>query len=115
MTENLHRLELSGEDADLLVQNVVNEVLNGFRIDDFEACVAVSRDEFRSWALGWREQSKGELAIDDRQAIALRRALALTLQELGSEFQTRTGVDSDEAYKTLAKLDQFVAAAQGGR
>jgi hypothetical protein len=87
----------------------VNEVLNGFRLDDFDETIGASREEFRP-LLGhfWGLPEDG-VTLDLCQALAFRNALRESLRELGTEeFQTRTGYSFEYGRQILAELDSVV-------
>jgi hypothetical protein len=108
------QLGSNSEDMELLLWNIPNEVLNGFRVEHFEERIGASEDEFRRIAERWRSRSEAEiLSLDAPEARAFRNALEVTLIELGSEeFQTRTGCDFNKAYLILQDLDYLLAEGE---
>lgn len=105
------QLDLEPNEWDLLAWNIANEVINGFKVGDFQQRVGVSEDGFKNIAKRLRSTSLGKnAAIGTREAEALRNALALTLEELGvEEFSTRTGYEFDEGNLILQELNRFLA------
>lgn len=90
-----------------LLESVLNEVLNGFEIPDFEKGIGMDRDELGKLAKQLRTlRDDEEMVLDLNQTRAFRNALFETVKELGlEEFQTRTGHDFDYAKATIKNLD----------
>jgi hypothetical protein len=93
----------------LLLHQCLNEVLNGFRLDDLEAVIGMKEEalvDFLRYLAAL--PAKAEISLDLLQTSAFRNALRETLRELGiEEFHTRTGYDFDEGKAILAKLDAW--------
>jgi len=107
MTSTERYLDLTGESKKLLTIVVPNEILNGFKIAEFERVVGVPESGFRAMTIAFR--SEPNVAVNREQAIVLRNALNAVMIELTSEFQTRTGYELLEAAEVLLQLDVFVA------
>ena len=101
---------LSDVDQRVFLLQILNEVCNGFRFDDFEGTVGFSRDDARNL---WSKLKDGENigALSRQEVSVLRRATTLTLDELEDgvhEFQTRTGfavADGRKIVEVLAKIE----------
>ncbi len=104
------QLELGDEDSDLLIWNIPNEVINGFKVDKFQERIGESEEDFKSMSNRLRSMSKtGHIKLSAREGKMFRNALALTLNELGvDEFATRTGYDFDKGQDVLTNLDEFL-------
>jgi hypothetical protein len=100
-------LEVGYDELDLLAWNVVNEVVNGFVVKDFEGRIGSSLENFKHLALKLRAVPNGQGAtLALREARLFKNALAITLEELGEdEFQTRTGHNFGNAKLLLKALD----------
>jgi len=97
---------LSPVERELLAWEVMNEIINGFHVDNFDVAIGSSRDQ--TVALGLRLRAiprECEALIDQHEVRILRNALKLTLEELGSEFQTRTGFYPEEGLAVLDRLN----------
>ena len=103
---------LSGDVFDLLVRQVPNEVLNGFKVADFEATVGTSPERFKFIADALRADDRTQGFVGQETAGYLRNALALCLLALDTEFETRTGFSKDEAMAVLQALTQQTAPAE---
>jgi hypothetical protein len=108
MTSTSQYLELTGDSKKLLTIVVPNELLNGFKINEFERVVGISKDGFRAMRIAF--QSEPNLALKPEQALVLRNALNAVMIELNSEFQTRTGYELSRAAEVLLQLDAFIAS-----
>jgi hypothetical protein len=101
-------LLLEPDEWRLLLWNVLNEVLNGFNVVDFDRVIGASQDEVKACFSRLRAVPRHYavvLSLDE--ASIFRNALALTLLELGlEEFQTRTGFDLDKAQAALNEWDR---------
>lgn len=107
---NENRFELQHEELDLLAWNVANEVINGFRVANFEEQIGASLEEFRSVAVRQRSipsTEKAALAVSEVRVF--HNALAITLEELGEdEFETRTGQSFEKGNILLKHLEIFL-------
>lgn len=118
MTPSENSIELKGSVLDLLVWQVPNEVLNGFKVHEFEERIGISEIRF---TLPTRElrgsENTTQVRINREQGSVLQSALSLVLEELGTdEFQTRTGHDFAEGCAALKQLnDLFSCNADGSR
>ena len=103
-------VELSQDDIDLLAWNVANEVVNGFRVPDFNATIGTSAEAFKQFANRLRSGDGAKTTITSTEKLWLRNALDLTLKELGEgEFHTRTGHSFEEGDSLLARLNRSLA------
>ena len=95
-----------------LLASVLNEVLNGFSISEFDRRIGMKRADLEH--LFSRLHVPGNqdaIMLDVNQARALRNALFETIGELGSEeFQTRTGYDFGRGTTFLQRLDQLLGS-----
>ena len=112
MTSTRPDLELKDDARELLVMQIPNEILNGFKLNDFEGRVGISEPEFRTLAKALRSETR--VVVNGEQALALRNALSEVMDELTTEFQTRTGYYLSEASTVLRQLDDFIES-QGVR
>lgn len=105
-------LELEPREAELLIWAIPNEVINGFKVDDFYRKIGASESEFKGRTNRLRQTPGDEhLALETPDVRVFRNVLALTLEELGvDEFQTRTGFEFDMGQRLLVKLDRFFRA-----
>lgn len=89
-----------------LLRSVLNEVLNGFPIDDFDTAIGMETAEVQKLLTELNElPAEAGIVLDRKQAVAFRNALHRTLSELGvEEFQTRTGFDCAAAQDVLNDL-----------
>ena len=103
---------LSGEVFDLLVRTVPNEVLNVFKVENFQAAIGTSQERFKFIveALGADERTQG--FVGQETAGYLRDALGLCVLQLDTEFETRTGFSSDEALAVLQALIRQTSPAE---
>jgi hypothetical protein len=95
-----------------LLHSVLNEVLNGFAVDDFNVVIGLNRSEL-SQLLEYLDELPGDEEIDLNltQTTAFRNALRETLRELGiEEFSTRTGYDFEVGEDVLEKLNELISA-----
>lgn len=83
---------------------ILNEVLYGFTVDNFQEEVGLPRPEIQELHNLVNSEIPG-VAVTAEQRDVLAKSLKLTLVELGpDEFQIRTGYDYDEAKKFLHEL-----------
>jgi hypothetical protein len=108
MTPAERHLDLTGDSKTILTMVVPNEILNGFKIAEFERVVGVPKSGFRAMSIAF--QSEPNVAVNREQAIVLRNALSAVMVELTSEFQTRTGYELSEAAEVVLQLDAFIAS-----
>jgi hypothetical protein len=99
------RVELLPDDW-YLVGNVLNEVLNGFLVSDFENSIGISRADAQSTLIKIRQLGKAEpLGLDVSLVPGILKALEVVISELSSaDFSTRTGRTLEEAYLLANKL-----------
>lgn len=104
------RIELGNAEFELLAWAVPNEVINGFKVDNFERVIGTSEEQMKVIARNLRATPKKcSTSIDHQQAQVLKNALAVVLQELGEdEFQTRTGCDFEDGQKILRALNSLI-------
>jgi hypothetical protein len=107
---NEKRFELQYDELDLLAWNTANEVINGFRVENFHEQIGTSLEDFRRVAVRLRSTPSTEAAsLTMSEARAFRNALAITLEELGEdEFETRTGHNFDKGNVLLRRLEKFL-------
>ena len=104
-----NQLVIESSDRDLL-RNVLNEVLNGFAIQNFEGTIGNSRSELENLFEYFNDHSAhAQVQLTGAQASAVLNALCATLRELGSEeFHTRTGFDFAESEIVLQRLTRLL-------
>ena len=92
-----------------LLRNVLNEVLNGLIIDDFDTAIGMEKAEVQKLLTELNElPDEAGLELDRKQTVAFRNALHRTLSELGvEEFQTRTGIDFADSQDVLTYLNDL--------
>ena len=90
-----------------LIRSVLNEVLNGFVLDDFDAVIGTTRAELQQLLTQLNRLSEDVgIKLDLNRTRAFRNALRITLGELGvEEFHKRTGFDFQEGERLLIELD----------
>lgn len=92
-----------------LTQSIVNEVLNGFRLEHFDETIGTGREDFRKLLGHFWSLPEDGVSLNFRQALTFRNALRESLRELGSEeFQTRTGYSFEYGQHILGELDGFI-------
>ena len=93
-----------------LFESILNEVLNGFEIPDFEERIGMDREGLSNIEKRLRELRDGEeVTLNLGETRAFRNALFETVKELGvEEFQTRTGHDFDFGNVMIEKLDHLL-------
>ncbi len=93
-----------------LFRSVLNEVLNGFMVDDFNAAIGLERSELErllKYLSRLPDDSEVELTLVEMRAF--HNALRETLDELGiEEFHTRTGFEFEEGERVFKKLDYLL-------
>lgn len=94
-----------------LFESVLNEVLNGFEIPDFEARIGMDREGLSNVEKRLQGLRDGEeITLKLSETRAFRNALFETVKELGvEEFQTRTGHDFDFGNAMIGKLDHLLS------
>jgi hypothetical protein len=102
---------LSVPDQRVFLLQILNEVCNGFHIDDFEGTLGFSWDDAK---IAWSKlkDGGGVESLSLRELSSLRRATILTMDELEdgvSEFQTRTGFELEDATEMLTLLADKVS------
>jgi hypothetical protein len=102
--------ELDPSELELLAWAVPNEVLNGFKVENFQPTIGISEGEFGKRANRLRQaQEDIQTGLTLPEARAFRNALSLTVDELGiEEFHTRTGIDFEAGLQLLRKMDRFL-------
>jgi len=101
---------LSGEYR-LLLHDVLNEVLNGFAVSDFESAVGSENKvkEFFAEVCEIPEVNDCRLELSQCRIEIFRNALRETLRELCvEEFHTRTGIDFEEGERSLSFLTELL-------
>lgn len=94
-----------------LLHSVLNEVLNGFAIQDFDEAIGTDKAELRSLLdnLDSLPESFG-VELDRSQTVAFYNSLRESLRELGEEeFHTRTGFRFEDGNTTLRELGALIA------
>jgi hypothetical protein len=92
--------------------NVLNEVLRGFRIDDFDSKLNASMETIKQlWnKFAWNRPENGEMVLSASEIVSLCRATRLCYEEFGDEeFATRLGVSAGEALKQVCDLEGLLA------
>jgi hypothetical protein len=110
-----YNLEFSSEELTLL-SNCLNEVLNGFTVDNYEAILGASESQIASLLTLFNEPAR----LGPHQCVTLERgdlgplcrSLRLTMNELGAEFSTRTGFSVDEADRLAIGFEQCEAKGE---
>jgi hypothetical protein len=103
------QFRLDSEEQGLL-RSVLNEVLNGFEVPEFERRIGMNSADLEQLlkhlqTLGNRDA----VTLDIQQTRAFRNALSEAIRELGvEEFHTRTGYDFGQGNATLQRLDQLL-------
>jgi hypothetical protein len=90
--------------------NTLNEVINGFKVPDFERTIGVPTGSLERLLRQIHTlHATEELTLDVIGTRAVRNALRETILELGiEEFQTRTGYDFQEGEAILLKLNRLL-------
>lgn len=92
--------------------NVLNEVCHGFRVQDFDQRIGLSRQEASDLYTKLEEaySSKSHrLRLAVRELFGLRNALIESLKELGvEEFDTRVGMPFEDAQQLGAQIDRAI-------
>ena len=105
----LGQIAINANEADLLVWNVPNEVINGFRLDDFEGIIGASETDVKVMFNELRQSADGVVLHGSQVRIACN-ALQAVINELGvDEFQIRTGHDLEEGLNILRDMNRFLS------
>jgi hypothetical protein len=87
----------------------VNEVLNGFRLEHFDAAIGTSREEFQQLLGHFGGLPEDGVSLNFPQTVAFRNALRESLRKLRiEEFQTRTGYTFEFGQRILRELDGII-------
>jgi hypothetical protein len=107
------QFRLDSEELGLL-GSVLNEVLNGFEVPEFDRKIGMKRGDLEE--LLKQLQTLGShdaVTLDIHQTHAFRNALSETIKELGAEeFHTRTGYDFGQGNASLKRLDQLLGTGE---
>ena len=97
-----------------LLHNVLNEILNGFAVHNFESTIGLPRSEVEELFRHLNQLSNEvPVQLTRTEAWAAHNALREALRELGiEEFQTRTGFDFAESERVLRRLGRLLHEAQ---
>jgi hypothetical protein len=98
-----------------LLGSVLNEVLNGFNVPEFDRRIGMKRADLEELLARLHDfGSHDAVTLDTSQTRAFRNALFETIKELGvEEFHTRTGYDFSQGNAVLKKLDRFLGTGAG--
>ena len=93
-----------------LLQSALNEILNGFALDDFDSAIGRGKEDLHILLKYLRGLPRGvTIELGLTHTIALRNALKETLRELGAEeFHSRTGYNSEDAQTILGELTDLI-------
>jgi hypothetical protein len=104
------QFRFSSEELGLL-SSVLNEVLNGFSVPDFDRKIGMKRADVENLLKHLHALGRGATTLDVDQTRAFRNALFETIRELGiEEFQTRTGYDLSWGNDSLKRLDRLLGS-----
>jgi hypothetical protein len=126
------RLRLSRGEL-VFVNNILNEVCNGFEVPELITQVGISREDARKLLArvhdvaaypsgngderiggGAGRQDAATLELTRPELMAIRNALFETLHELGiEEFGTRVGVSFEKGQTRLKQLDSLMKGKDG--
>jgi hypothetical protein len=111
-----HNQYVFGAGDSQLLRNVLNEVLNGFAVENLDALIGIPRSELEELLTHLNElPDAAEVELNLVQTQAFRNALSETLKELGiEEFHTRTGFDFEKGEEVLKGLDGLVRPVDWG-
>ena len=105
------------EDEAGYFSNTLNEVLHGFRVDNFEHRLGALKhfvDRLRVKLIGSAFLAHG-LCLSAVELTCLCKATRVCYEEFGEEeFSTRLGLSSAEAFKMVEELEGLLEAWQGG-
>ncbi len=103
-----------GSDELGLLGSVLNEVLNGFSVPDFDRRIGMKRADVENLLKHLHTLGRVATTLDVDQTRAFRNALFETIRELGiEEFQTRTGYDFSWGNDSLKRLDRLLLGSGG--
>ena len=90
----------------LLFVNALNEILNGFAVQNFEEVIGAEREQVgRLIKKVLALKPSDEKVLTQKEAHIISNAIQQTIRELGiEEFQTRTGYDLNEGTRILDRL-----------
>jgi hypothetical protein len=93
-----------------LLRSVLNEVLNGFKVNAFEATIGEGKVDLQKLLDYLSELPEDAIVRLDRgKTIAFRNALRESLRELGAEeFHTRTDYRFEYGERVLRELSALV-------
>jgi|SRR5271157_4353373 len=93
-----------------LLGSILNEVLNGFDVPEFDRRIGIKRTDLEELLARLHELGSDDaMTLDTNQTRAFRNALFETIRELGiEEFHTRTGYDFGQGNALLKKLDRLL-------
>jgi hypothetical protein len=98
----------------IFANQILNEVVNGFAVPDFEEALGMSRGEAEKLlarahnAAGQHGSHSETFALSNTEAFFFKKALGRTLDELGrDEFETRTGYAFEVGQNKLAELQEY--------
>jgi hypothetical protein len=95
-----------------LLGSVLNEVLNGFSVPDFDRRIGMKRADAENLLKHVHALGRVAVTLDAHQTRAFRNALYETIRELGDEeFQTRTGYDLSWGEDSLKKIDRLLGSS----
>jgi hypothetical protein len=96
-----------------LLHSILNEVLRGFKVDDFSNVIGIGKEKLRRLDVqldGLPEGAAIELGLPE--IIALHNALRECLRQFGrDEFHTRTGYGFEDGERTLRELHDMIKSA----
>jgi hypothetical protein len=103
------RVVLDADERRLLL-NVLNEVLHGFAVDNFDEVIGKGREEVLHLLTEVSEAGGDQkVVLNPDQTAIFRNALRTTLASLSAgDFPVRTGEDINIAESVLARLDQEI-------
>ena len=104
------KLQLEGDER-LLVHSCMNEILNGIPVRDFELQRGALSSMAKKILRVTRAPAEGDVVLVNvgrPQLEVILRAIRLVIADLGTEFQTRTGVKSRVAQQFADELELAV-------
>ncbi len=106
------RLDMSEAEQTLMFWEVPNELINGFRLADFDQHVGISEAVYIELSKELRRNPAKRQQLNRAEGAILRNALKAVLQELGEdEFQIRTGIDYLDGHELLRRFDDSLQAS----
>jgi hypothetical protein len=88
----------------VILNNSLNEVLNGFPVADFQGKLGTGKKQAEALLERVKAAGSHGLELDHASAQVLAKAIGLCVEELGGEFSTRVGYDVADAQKLAAQL-----------